>query len=262
MAQWLSPLLRNLWRSSKGMAIRPVEGEGESSLYLKVIACEVLARQAYLAAATSPHVVDVELVPRGLHETPDQLRAELQRRIDAAEAGKYGAIALAYGLCGQSTLGLMARSKPVALVRAHDCITLYLGSRARYDAEFTEHPGTYYYSGSANDPRVQQTYEEYVRLYGEDNAAYLMEVMGGWQKHYKRAAYIAMGVAPEDRCRQKAMAEAANRGWEFAELRGDADLIRRLVHGQWDDDFLMLEPGQRLAVNYSDQIIEATAGDS
>ncbi|MGQ9682812.1 MAG: DUF1638 domain-containing protein [Anaerolineae bacterium] len=248
-------------------------------MYLKVIACEVLARQVYMAAATSPHVVDVDLVARGLHETPARLRDELQRRIDIADREKYGAIALAYGLCGQSTLGLVARSKPVVVVRAHDCITLYLGSRSRYDAEFTEHPGTYYYSeeyverselddagafsalGAAGDPRVQQTYEEYVRQYGEDNAAYLMEVMGGWQKHYKRAAYIAMGVAPEDRCRQKAMAEAANRGWEYAELHGDAGLVQRLVHGQWDDDFLVLEPGQRLAVNYGDQIMEAAAGD-
>ena len=115
-------------------------------MYLRVIACEVLAREVYLAAATSPHIVDVELVAKGLHETPEDLRAELQRRIDAVEGGKYDAVILAYGLCGNSTQGLMARSKPVVLVRAHDCITLYLGSRERYRAEFVEHPGTYYYS--------------------------------------------------------------------------------------------------------------------
>lgn len=249
-------------------------------MYLKVIACEVLAREVYLGAATSPHLVDVELVARGLHETPEFLRAELQRRIDAAGSQAYEAIALAYGLCGNSTQGLIARQKPVVVVRAHDCITLYLGSRARYEAEFIEHPGTYYYSdeyverselsdtgtfsalGAASDAKVQQTYEEYVRLYGEDNAAYLMEVMGAWQQHYKRAAFIDMRIAPTPLCRQKALDEAGRRGWEFVDLLGDQGLIRRLVHGEWDADFLTLQPGQRVMPTYGPDVITATDGDA
>ena len=248
-------------------------------MYLRVIACEVLAREVYLAAATSPHTVDVELVAKGLHDTPEFLRAELQRRIEAADSLPYDAVALAYGLCGNSTQALAAGRKPLVVVRAHDCITLYLGSRERYSAEFIGHPGTYYYSddytersdrsdtgaftalGSASDPKVQETYEEYVRLYGEDNAKYLMEVMGAWQQHYKRAAYIDMGILPAPLCRQRALDEAGRRGWEFVDLRGDPVLVRRLVHGQWDDDFLVLQPGQRIAATYGDDILTCAQGN-
>lgn len=244
-------------------------------MYLRIIACEVLAREVYLAAATSPHMVDVELVAMGLHETPDVLRAELQQRIDVADGQDYEAIVLAYGLCGNSTLGLAARNKPVVLVRAHDCITLYLGSRSRYQEEFLGHPGTYYYSddyversgrtssasfsslGASTDANVQETYEEYAEKYGADNAAYLMEVMGAWKEHYKRAAYIDMGIMPGQSCRVRALDEAERRGWEFADLRGDPSLIRRLVHGEWDSDFLLLQPGQRVAVTYGDDVIGA-----
>ena len=34
---------------------------------LKMISCEVLARQVYYVSAFSPHVIDVELVAKGLH---------------------------------------------------------------------------------------------------------------------------------------------------------------------------------------------------
>ncbi len=53
---------------------------------LKVVGCEVLARQLYYAASLTPHVVDIELVAKGLHSEPDRLRAELQRRVAGADA--------------------------------------------------------------------------------------------------------------------------------------------------------------------------------
>ena len=53
---------------------------------LKLIACEVLARQAYYVAALAPHVVDIELIDKGLHDEPDRLRSHLQERIDAVPA--------------------------------------------------------------------------------------------------------------------------------------------------------------------------------
>ena len=35
---------------------------------------------------------------------------------------------------------LIARHTPIVMPRAHDCITLYLGSRERYQAQFERHP--------------------------------------------------------------------------------------------------------------------------
>ena len=122
---------------------------------------------------------------------------------------------LAYGLCGAATAGLRAGSIPLVVPRAHDCITLFLGSRDRYTAEFTGHPGTYWYvqefversddegqfagMGAVSDAEARATYQEYVAKYGEDNAAYLMEALGGWRSHYDRAAYVDMAVADPQR---------------------------------------------------------------
>ena len=233
------------------------------------IACEVLARPLYLAAATSPNIVDIELVQKGLHNTPVHLRQRLQEIVDRAEG--YDAILLGYGLCGQATAGLIPRNVPLVVPRAHDCITLFLGSRERYLQQFNDYPGTYWYAqdyieredgsgaalsmGSGSDTDLQAVYDEYVQKYGRDNADYLMGVMGAWQQHYRRAAFIDMGVAEGAAVEARAQAEAARRGWSFDRLSGDLVLIRRLLEGDWEEDFLVVPPGQQVVMTYDDGVI-------
>ena len=241
---------------------------------IKALTCNALARPAYWCAAQSPHIVDIELVQFGLHNQPDNLRSLLQGKI--ADSTGYDAIVLVYGLCGQSTAGLKASSVPLVIPRCHDCITLFLGSRERYNNQFNDYPGTYWYSqdyieraesgntalaiGSGIDggSGVQSTYEEYVQKYGADNADYLMEVMGAWQQHYKRAAYLDMGIGDNSSVAAAAQVEAARRGWTFERLAGDLVLIRRLLWGEWDAaDFLVLQPGQQIRMTYAEDIISA-----
>jgi hypothetical protein len=238
---------------------------------LKCLACDVLARPLYLSAAHSPHIVDIELFPRGLHNTPAILRGRLQERIDAAAGQGYDAVVMAYGLCGQATAGLIACEKPVVVPRAHDCITLFLGGRERYDAQFEQQPGTYWYAldymerddgtggsmglGAGAGTEGQGVYEQYVEKYGKDNADYLMEVMGQWQAHYQRAAFVDMGVGDGSRVERMAQDDAARRGWVFEKVAGDMVLVRRLLFGDWVDDFLVLEPGQALRMTYDDAVI-------
>jgi hypothetical protein len=238
---------------------------------LKCLGCDALARIVYLCAAQSPHIVDVELFQLGLHNDPADLRARLQERIDATTGQEYDALVLAYGLCGQSTHGLIARDIPLVIPRAHDCITLFLGDRERYSQEFRNNPGTYWYTldyierkdsagttlslGSGMDTDIDAVYDEYVEKYGEDNANYLMEVMGAWKSHYQRAVFIDMGIGDGTSVEAEARDEADRRGWTFERVTGDLILIRRLLGGDWNGDFLTLEPGQRIAMTYDDHII-------
>jgi hypothetical protein len=114
---------------------------GTRVLRLKCLGCDALARPLYLCAAHSPHVVDVTLFRLGLHNEPSNLRDRLQAQIDATSGQGYDAVLLAYGLCGKSTAGLIARDVPVVIPRAHDCIMLFLGGRGRYREQFERHPG-------------------------------------------------------------------------------------------------------------------------
>lgn len=244
-------------------------------MHLKCLTCEALARPAYLCAARSPHTVDVELFRLGWHSDPDDLRVRLQAAIDAAAADRefpYDAVVMAYGLCGRSTDGLVARELPLVIPRAHDCITLFLGGRDRYQQQFTDHPGTYWYvrdyverkgpgtalsigAGVDGVDDIHAVYDEYVEKYGKDNADYLMEVMGAWHDHYNRAAYIDMGVVDSSEVENETRSEADRRGWTFDRLAGDLVLIRRLLDGDWDEDFLRLEPGQAVKMSYDERVV-------
>lgn len=248
-------------------------GSYDTVMKLKCLACDALARLVYWCAAQSPHVVDVELMKLGLHVNPADLRQRLQARIDAVSADDYDAVALAYGLCGKATAGLTARHVPIVIPRAHDCITLFLGSRQRYRHEFETRPGTYWYVqdyierndsagmalslGAATAVDMTAAHAEYVEKYGQDNADYLMEVMGAWQQHYERAAYIDLGLNEDTSVEQQARDEAARRGWTFERLSGDQRLLRKLLHGEWDDDMLRLDPGQQLEMTHDDGVIAA-----
>lgn len=240
---------------------------------LLCLGCDALARPIYLCAAQSPHTVDVTLQRLGLHQDPDDLRNRLQIVIDDAEGQQYDAIALAYGLCGKSTAGLAARSIPIVMPRAHDCITLFLGGRKRYKSAFDSCPGTYWYAldyierrvdtgtalslGSGVDTDLPSVYDEYVEKYGKDNADYLMEVMGAWQAHYQRAVFIDMGIGDGTSVENLARDEAGRRGWSFEREAGDLVLIRKLLFGDWGDDFLLLQPGQSVAMATHAGVVEA-----
>ena len=78
--------------------------------------------------------------------------------------------------------------------------------------------------------------------YGKDNADYLMEIMGAWQSHYERAAYIYLWVGDGSRAEERARKDAARRGWTYERLPGDMVLVRRLLFGEWNEDFLVVEP--------------------
>ncbi len=119
--------------------------------------------------------------------------------------------------------------------------------------------------GAVSDAEARATYEEYVAKYGEDNAAYLMEALGGWRSHYDRAALVDMAVAdPRAAAVVEAFArdDAARRGWAFEKLAGELILVRRLVDADWGaEDFLVLQPGERLAMSYDEAVIRAEPAD-
>ncbi len=242
------------------------------------LTCEALARSVYAVAASAEPVISVQLYRQGLHNTPKNLRATLQDALDAIPADTYDAILLVYGLCGNSTVGLTARHTPIVIPRAHDCITLYLGSRQRYQQEFDAHPGTYWYSldymernepgsnvglGAANLGILDEVYEQYVEKYGQDNADYLMEVMGEWGKHYDRAVYIDMGSGDGQTYEQMARDDAARRQWLFERKQGDRRLLEMLLKGDWpEDEFLIIPPGHSLIASGDDGLIRAQPVDA
>jgi len=242
---------------------------------LKLIACEILCREFCAAVARSTNQVDLEFLPKGLHDIGQAgMSARLKEALDRVDESRYDAVALGYALCSNGLVGLAARSLPLVLPRAHDCITLFLGSKERYLDYFQKNPGVYFKTSgwiergdglaqlSRDSIAVQagmtQTYEELLAKYGEDNARFLYEQLCNMTRNYSRLAFIEMGIEPDDRFERHTRQEAAERGWQFEKLTGDMTLIQRLLDGPWDEDrFLVVPPGCRVAASFDDDIIKA-----
>jgi len=189
---------------------------------------------------------------------------------------RFDGILLGYGLCNNMLLGLKARHTPVIVPRAHDCVTLLLGSKERYREIFSDAPGTYYYSAGWLEYRqrggerverrqgaelgTQDNYEQMVKKYGEDNARYIMETLGNWTQNYSRGLFIRYDFTDHLPARAHVQRLCRERGWAYQEVAGDLRLIQNWLDGNWpEEDFLVVEPGEAVVPSYDHRVIQIEA---
>jgi len=239
---------------------------------LKILACEIFFREICHVASRSVNTVDIEFLPKGLHDIPsEEMKAKLQEVIDRSACSDYDYMLLGYALCNNGTIGITAPSIPLVIPRSHDCIGVFMGGCGRYVEYFNNNPGVYFHTtgwlersenkGELKQQSVQhkmgmdKSYEELVELYGEDNAAYLYETLCETAKNYSKFAFIEMGIEPDKRFEEMSRALASERGWAHEIIKGDMSLLQRFVDGEWNEkDFLIINPGSEIVSTYDSDI--------
>jgi hypothetical protein len=241
---------------------------------LKLIACEIMYRELCAAVARSINLVDIEFLPKGLHDIGQAgMSSRLKEVLAAVDEKTYDAVLLGYGLCSNGLVGLAARSIPLVVPRAHDCITLFLGSKERYLDYFQKNPGVYFKTSgwiergngllqagqetTHSQSALAQSYADLVERYGEDNAKFLFDELCN-MRHYAGLTYIEMGIEPDDRFERQSREDAEARGWKYERLAGDMSLLQALLDGPWDEDrFLVVPPGREIAPSFNEHVIKA-----
>jgi hypothetical protein len=237
---------------------------------LKLIACEVLFREMCQACATSPHQVDVEFLPKGLHDLGGiAMAAKIQKAIDRVPEPVYDAILLGYGLCGNGLDGIAARHTKLVLPRAHDCIALLMGSTANHQDYFDRHPGAFYRSTgwiergkdlqqlSRGVQALDQTLDSLIERYGEENGRYLHAELNRYQSQYTTLVFIETGLEAGGKFIDQAAAEAATKGWAFERVPGNLQWLRGLVSGDWPHaEFVTAPPGYCIRASYDTGVVQ------
>ena len=242
---------------------------------LMLLACEIIYREACYCISRTKNIVDAKFLPKGLHDIGcDTMSKSLQEEIDAISRDEYEAILLGYALCNNGIRGLRSEI-PLIVPKAHDCITLLMGSKEKYREYTVKHPGTYFRSTGWSERNtaekdengrtksvmtqlgLNRTFEEYAEKYGEENAKYIFEFTEGWKKNYDTLSYIEikeLGIFQE--YEDSAKQEAEEKGWRFKKLEGDIRLIQNLVNGLWNpDEFLTVPVKHTIVPTHQDDVI-------
>ncbi len=238
---------------------------------ISVIACDVLQDEIELLTAQWDHIVAVEYLPMGLHDRPALLLNELQGWLAVAENDpQVDAVVLIYGLCGNGTVGLSPRRVDLVLPRAHDCVTLYMGSAERYAAYQREHPDAYYFTPgwmrgkrTPGPERLDELRREYAERFDDpDDVDFLIETeRAQWARH-GRAAYVDLGLPNRADYPQKALGCAHWLGWKYDSLKGDPVLLRDTLAGDWDiARHLVVHPGESIQPSYGPSVMTAKRAD-
>lgn len=209
---------------------------------LLIIACSVMKDE--LMAVSVPGV-QFEFLEIGLHRTPTAMPSLIQGKIHQAD-DKIDYIVLGYGLCGNGILGVKAETKPLVIPKAHDCISLFLGSSEARRKEQRKAPGTYYLTKGWIEEGTPPLalLEEYTQRYGRKTAEW---VISEEFKHYTRLALVDTGAYDLATYRNHARANAAFLGVAYEEIKGSLALFEKMVKGQWDKDkFIILQPGEEI----------------
>jgi len=210
----------------------------------KVIACATVIEEILPLLRED---VTYETLDFGLHLTPVKLRNRLQEKIDASAEAE--TIILGYGLCSMAVVGLKATECTLVVPRVDDCIAIFLGSRAAYEKQRGQEPGTYYLTKGwieVNDTPFAE-YERLVERYGVEQADRMISLV---LKNYTRLAFIETGHYEQERYREYARHTARQFGLRYEEIPGSTALIKKMIYGPWDDDFVITRPGD--TISYAD----------
>ncbi|MBN1315278.1 MAG: DUF1638 domain-containing protein [Anaerolineales bacterium] len=210
-----------------------------------VIACATVIEEMLPCI---PEGIGTRTLEFGLHTNPKALNVALQEAID--EAGKTAdTVLLGYGLCSQAIIGLVSTDCRLVIPRVDDCISIFLGSREAYTTQAKLVPGTYYLTKGwleVGDTPFGE-YDYMLEKMGRERADRMIQLV---LKNYSRLAFINTGLKGLESYRRQSQELATRFNLRFEEIEGSDALVKKLIQGPWDDEFIVLEPGQKLSYEH------------
>lgn len=204
----------------------------------KIIACATVGEEL---RELLPNGMPYTILEFGLHLTPERLNTAVQEEIDRT-GEDVNTILLGYGMCSKGMLGLQSRRFRLVIPRVDDCIGLFLGSQAEYRRQGRKAPGTFYLTKGwiecGDDPLTE--YRKLCEKYGEEKAYRIEKRYIG---NYTRLALINTGSHDLEGYRRYAATVANFFDLTLEEIPGSVRLLKSLLAGDWDGDFVVVEPG-------------------
>jgi len=182
---------------------------------------------------------------QSLHRVPEKMKEVIQEEIRRADDWNGDYIILSYGLCSNGILGIKSNRHSIVIPRVHDCIALFLGSPQRYNEEHQKEPGTYYLTKGWIEEGKSPLgiYHEYCEQFGKETAEWVIKEE---LKNYTRIALVHTGIHLMESHRQHAQENARFLQLRYEEIEGSLAFFEKMLHGSWNNDFIILKPGEKV----------------
>jgi hypothetical protein len=208
-----------------------------------IMACRTVENELRLAMAQAGVDYPVLYLDAGLHLWPDRLREAIQRDLDRIE--NVDVVLMGYGFCGKGLAGVRSDRFKIVVPRIHDCISLLLGSALAREQCGND---VYFVTKGWLDHEISIVHEfnRCAARYGEQKATSLMKKM---MKHHTRLTAIDTGAYNVEPVKLQVQTLAEKMGWKFETAPGSLRIFHKLLKGPWDEEFVVLEPGQVITLD-------------
>ena len=208
-----------------------------------ILACSALTY--YVKAAQKKMNTDYPIIEidRNYHDRPKLLRSLLEEAL-AKFPEETDTILVAMGACGNCWEG-MSLDKKLVIPRMDDCVTVLLHKNDEWHPNLKK-PGHFYQIDEDNEHFLLTTiYGKAVEKYGERRAKRICDTMFA---SYTNVDVVDAGVfdchADDFVAKMQREADFINVPLEFVE--GSNIVMEKLVSGQWDHQFVIIEPGKTI----------------
>ena len=211
-----------------------------------IVACKTIADELNMSMGETACSCPIHWIESGLHLYPDSLRKRLQEELD--HISKVDNVLLAFGLCGNSLIGLKASNFRIIFPRVDDCITLLLGSSHRRK-DISSEAGTYFLTKGWLDYEVNiwVEYQQTVKRHGKIRADRIYKTI---LRHYKRLGIIETGAYELDSFIERSELVAKDLELIHEVIPGTLEYIKKLLTGPWDEEFVVINPGETITLDH------------
>lgn len=196
------------------------------------------------AAQTKMHTrFPVVNLDRRLHAEPKRMRSSILETLEALPPSCETVLA-AMGYCGGSW-NHIPLSRRVVIPKVDDCITLLLHTDDTPHGNLKEAGHMYFRDCDTGAYSIEGMKEEICRTYGMEFGT---SIFGSWFQNYTNADIIDTGVYD---CYSEEYVTEAQKNADLIRcslgyVEGSNRILEKLVSGQWDAQFVVLESGQEM----------------
>lgn len=210
-----------------------------------ILACRTIRNELQLAIEETGVKHPVVYVESGLYNNRESLHEKIQEEVEII--GDVDVILMVLGYCGNSLMGVKSSCCKIVIPRVNDCIALLLGSADARKKKSRE-MNTYFFTQGwlEHEKNILREYERCVTLYGQERTLRIMKTMFG---NYRRFMVINTGAYPLESVVPQVREFARTLNMLHEIVPGSLRLLHKLLLGPWDEEFIVLEPGQEITMD-------------